>query len=155
MWKLYVNSGHCPSCLYFGYHILITVGPSSFHFSDVMMSTIASRLFAQPFVQAQIKENITIPASLAYVRGIHRSPVDSPRKGPVTRKCFHLMTSSCVTHHGMSSWWPLLGVCPSAIVPQSSHCNLFEDGAPLDICPIKRITCNGILCTTLQQIINQ
>ena len=27
-------------------------------------------------------------ASLAFVRGIHRSPVDSPRKGPVTRKMF-------------------------------------------------------------------
>ena len=26
--------------------------------------------------------------------GIHRWPVNSPHKGPVTRKCFHLMTSS-------------------------------------------------------------
>ena len=34
-------------------------------------------------------------ASLAFVRGIHRWPVNSPHKGPVTRnKCFHLMTSS-------------------------------------------------------------
>ena len=34
-------------------------------------------------------------ASLAFVQGIHRWPVNSPHKGPVTRKCFHLMTSSC------------------------------------------------------------
>ena len=34
-------------------------------------------------------------ASLAFVRGIHRWPVNSPHKGPVTQKCFHLMTSSC------------------------------------------------------------
>ena len=27
-------------------------------------------------------------------RGIHRWPMNSPHKGPVTRKCFHLMTSS-------------------------------------------------------------
>ena len=27
--------------------------------------------------------------------GIHRWPVNSPHKGPVTRKIFHLMTSSC------------------------------------------------------------
>ena len=27
-------------------------------------------------------------ASLAFVRGIHRSPVNSPHKGPVTRKMF-------------------------------------------------------------------
>ena len=32
--------------------------------------------------------------SLVFVRGIHRSPVNSPHKGPVTRKCFQLMTSS-------------------------------------------------------------
>ena len=35
-------------------------------------------------------------ASLAFVRGIHRSPVNSPHKWPVTRKCFHLMTSSWI-----------------------------------------------------------
>ena len=28
--------------------------------------------------------------------GIHRSPVNSSHKGPVTRKNFHLMTSSCM-----------------------------------------------------------
>ena len=33
-------------------------------------------------------------ASLAFVRGFHRGPVNSPHKGPVTRKMFHLMTSS-------------------------------------------------------------
>ena len=33
-------------------------------------------------------------ASLAFVRGIHRWPVNSPHKGPVTRKRFHSMTSS-------------------------------------------------------------
>ena len=32
--------------------------------------------------------------SLAFVRGIHRWPLDSPHKGPVTRKMFHLMTPS-------------------------------------------------------------
>ena len=34
-------------------------------------------------------------ASLALVRGIHRWPMNSPHKGPVTRRIFHLMTSSC------------------------------------------------------------
>ena len=29
-------------------------------------------------------------ASLAFVRGIRRWPMDSPNKGPVKRKCFHL-----------------------------------------------------------------
>ena len=35
-------------------------------------------------------------ASLAIVRGIHRWPVDSPHKSSVMRKCFHLLTSSCM-----------------------------------------------------------
>ena len=33
--------------------------------------------------------------SLAFVRGIHRSSVDSPHKGPITQKCLPLMTSFC------------------------------------------------------------
>ena len=32
---------------------------------------------------------------LAFAREIHRWPVNSPHKGPVTRKCFHFMTSLC------------------------------------------------------------
>ena len=36
-------------------------------------------------------------ASLAFVRGIHRWPVNPPHIWPVTRTCFHLMTSSW--HH--------------------------------------------------------
>ena len=36
-------------------------------------------------------------ALLAFVWGIHRWPVNSPHKWPVTRKCFHLMTSSWAT----------------------------------------------------------
>ena len=35
-------------------------------------------------------------ASLAFVRGIQRWPVNFPHKGPVTWKCFHLMASSWI-----------------------------------------------------------
>ena len=55
----------------------------------------ASRLFTQSFIQVQIKEKHPRSASLAFVRGIHRCPVNSPHKWPETRKMFHLMTSSC------------------------------------------------------------
>ena len=41
----------------------------------------ASRLFTRPFIQAQIKENIK-------AHQIHRWPVNSPYKWPVTRKRF-------------------------------------------------------------------
>ena len=46
-------------------------------------------LFTQPFVQVHIKET-------SKLRGIHQGPVNSPHKGPVTRKCLHLMTSSWI-----------------------------------------------------------
>ena len=48
----------------------------------------ASRLFTQPFIRAQIKENIKAPRHWPFFRGIHRGPVNSPHKGPVTRKMF-------------------------------------------------------------------
>ena len=43
----------------------------------------ASRLFTQPFIQTQIKENIKLRAT-GLCAG--KSPVNSPHKGPVTRK---------------------------------------------------------------------
>ena len=63
------------------------------HYCDVIMGvrwhlkSPASQLFTQPFVQAQIKKNQS-SASLAFVRGIHQWPVNSPYKWPVTRKMF-------------------------------------------------------------------
>ena len=48
----------------------------------------ASRVFTQPFIQAQIKENIKAPRHWPFVWGIHRWPMNSPHKRPVTRKRF-------------------------------------------------------------------
>ena len=61
------------------------------HYSGVIMDTMASQitsppLFNQPFIQAQVKENIKAP--LAFVRGIYHWPGNSPHKGPVTREIF-------------------------------------------------------------------
>ena len=53
------------------------------------------RLFSQPYAQVQIKEKYQSSVSLAFVRWIHRSPVDSSQKASITRKMFHLMTSPC------------------------------------------------------------
>ena len=47
----------------------------------------ASPLFAQPFIQTQIKENIKAPRHWP-LWGIHRGPVNSPHKWTVTRKMF-------------------------------------------------------------------
>ena len=71
------------------------------HYSDAIMSAIASQITSLTIVFSIIysradQRKHQSSTSLAFVRGIHRWPVNSPHKGPVTRKkCFHLMTSSC------------------------------------------------------------
>ena len=64
----------------------------------------AFRLFTQLFVNVQIKESIKAlhdAASLAFVRGIHRWPMNSPHKGPVTWKMFPF---DDVIMHEMNVW---------------------------------------------------
>ena len=48
----------------------------------------ASRLFTQPFIQDADQRKHQSSASLAFVWGIHRRPVNSPHKWTVTRKMF-------------------------------------------------------------------
>ena len=48
--------------------------------------------------------------ALAFVRGIHRWPVNSPHKGPVTLWCFHLMMSSWVSPSVLPSCYMLVFV---------------------------------------------
>ena len=74
--------------------------PLIFYYGDVMISAVASHFTSVSFVCSTVssgedKRKHQSSASLAFVRGIHRGPVDSPHKGLVTRKCFHLMTSPC------------------------------------------------------------
>ena len=48
----------------------------------------ASRLSTEPFFQGADQRKHQSSASLAFVRGINRWPVNSPHKWPVTRKMF-------------------------------------------------------------------
>ena len=66
---------------------------SCLYYMDVIMSAMASQItsvsiFSQLFVYVQIKENIKARRHWPLCEGIHRWPVDSPHKGPVTRKMF-------------------------------------------------------------------
>ena len=71
----------------------------SIHYNDVIMNAMASQITGVSIVCITVCSGADLrkhqsSASLAFVRGIHRWPLISPHKGPVTRKCFHLMTSS-------------------------------------------------------------
>ena len=88
------------------------------HYNDVIMSAIASQITNLAIVYSTVysgadQRKHQSSASLVFVRGIHRWPVDSPHKGPVTRKIFpfddalmkvlcHVMTSHVLRIHSLS-----------------------------------------------------
>ena len=62
-------------------------------YSDIIMGAMASQLTSLAIVYSTVysgadQRKHQSSASLAFVRGIHRWPVNSPHKGPVTRKMF-------------------------------------------------------------------
>ena len=63
------------------------------HYSDVIMSAMASQITSISIVSPTVcsgadQRKYQSSASLAFVNGIHRYPVDSPHKGPVMQKIF-------------------------------------------------------------------
>ena len=63
------------------------------HFGDVKMSAMASQITSLTIVYSTVysgadQRKHQSSASLAFLRGIHRWPVNSPHKGPVARKMF-------------------------------------------------------------------
>ena len=63
------------------------------HYTDVIMSAIASQITSLAILYSTVYSGTNqrkhqSSASLAFVRGIQRWPVNSPHKRPVTRKMF-------------------------------------------------------------------
>ena len=66
-------------------------GTAKMHCSDVIMSATASQITRPSIVCITVcsyQRRYQSSASLAFVMGIHRWPVYSPHKGPVTQKMF-------------------------------------------------------------------
>ena len=64
-----------------------------FHYNDVIMGAIVSNITSLTIVYSMVysgadQKKHDSSASLAFVREIHRGPVNSPHKWPVTRKMF-------------------------------------------------------------------
>ena len=112
------------------------------HYNDVIMSTMATQITSLTIVYSSVYSDTDqrkhqSSASLAFVRGIHRWPVNSPHKGPVTRKMFPfdevIMWRSCLI---WSSWVTILSplTAPKIIVhitrcPQIPRGNLRASSA--------------------------
>ena len=76
----------------------------SHHYSDIIMGAMASQITSLTIVYSIIysgadQRKHQSSASLAFVRGIHRRPVNSPHKGPVMRKMFRFDDNM------MDIWW--------------------------------------------------
>ena len=81
------------SLLWFGTSRRVYLYGSWLHYSDVIMSAMASLITSLTSVYSIVhpgadQRKHQSSASLAFVRGIHRRPVNSPHKWPVTRKMF-------------------------------------------------------------------
>ena len=73
------------------------------HYGDVVMGPIASQITSITIVYSTVYSDADqrkhkTSASPTFVWGIHRGPVNSPHKWPVTRKIFHLLASSWSNH---------------------------------------------------------
>ena len=82
------------------------------HYSDVIMSAMASQITSLTIVYSSVYSGADqwkhqSSASLAFVRIIHRWPVNSPHKGPVTRKMFpfdDVIMQTLLTGFQMIDW---------------------------------------------------
>ena len=87
--------------MYYGIH-LRTI---SQHYTDVIMTTIASQITSLTVVYSNVYSDADQrkhqrSASLAFVWGIHRDRWIPRTKGQLRGKCFHLMTSSWQGKYG-------------------------------------------------------
>ena len=74
---------------------IITVAVLMIHYCDVIMGAMTSKITSLTIVYSTIhsggdQRKHQSSALLAFVRGIHRWPVNSPHKWPVTRKMFSI-----------------------------------------------------------------
>ena len=115
----YMHVFHIPCAVYPVLHV-----HSHFHHSDVIMGTMASHITSLTILYSTVysgayQRKHQSSASLAFVRGIHRWPVNSPHTGPVTRKIWwrhHVNTR--FTHNtvlqNLSCTNPVSGIMESA-----------------------------------------
>ena len=119
IWYLYWNWAIVQSPKYSGNIVCRDSGPrrhqqlhkKSIHYNDVTMSTMASQITSVSIVYLTVCSDANqrkhqSSASLAFVWGIHRWPVNSPHKGPVTLKMFpfHDVIMPITDLHGITRW---------------------------------------------------
>ena len=94
-WKMYIYHAVVHTTFLGIYSAMLLSWPifTKIHYSDGIMSMIASQITSVLIVYSIVcsgenQRKYQSSASLAFVRGIHRWPVNSPHKGPVMWKMF-------------------------------------------------------------------
>ena len=104
------------------------------HYGDVIMGATASQITSLAIVystdySASDQRKQQSSASLAFVRGIHRWPVNSPHKGPVTWKMFPfddvIMFCTCL-YRVVSLSCRCTSLCPSLKASTLKRGNYFR-----------------------------
>ena len=94
-----------------------------YHYSDAIMSAMVSQITGISVVYSSVcsdadQRKCQRSASLAFVRGIRRSPEDSPHKGSVTRKMFPFDDVIMITRNFKNFRW-ILPFCMKSICYKS------------------------------------
>ena len=114
------------TCNQFNAHMTIFV----LHYNEVIISAMASQItsltrFYSTVYSVADQRKRQSSASLTCVRRFRRSPVNSPHKGPVTRKRFPfddvimMMKGIYSTHPGQNQILPLTGVFSTILRPHT------------------------------------
>ena len=118
---------------------------NTFHYSDVIMTTMPIQITSLTIVYSTIysgadQRKHQSSASLAFVQGIHQWSVNSPHKGPVTRKrfpfdIFATMGSHCKRplqwgHYCI--WW----YCGMGLLPDTQNCGCACAGNAGNVFPV-------------------
>ena len=105
------------------------------NYDDVIMGAIASQITSLTIVYSTVYSGADqrkhhSSAALAFVRGIHRGPVNSPHKGPVTRKMFPFddvimrmwgLKSQRSDWGNIASWQLFITSTPPRLSPKQVH----------------------------------
>ena len=94
---------------WYGPNYDIDMGDIISYYIDVIMNAMASQINGVSIVYLTVcsgtdQRKCQSPALLAFVRGIHRWPVNSPHKGQVTRKMFPF--DDVIMRHGIPFSYP-------------------------------------------------
>ena len=91
---------------------LYPVGFNVNRYNGVIMSSMSSQITSLTIVYSTVylradQRKHQNSASLAFVRGIHRGPVNFPHKGPVTRRMFPFDDVMMCVYENKHPWHPI------------------------------------------------